>query len=134
MNSVPEEKFELRCYTRDQIYQVWHIYKPLIEKALDRGSNYTIDDIRNGLAKSEMQLWTWGNDAALITTIQNKGDERWCLLLALGGCKMAVWSIYLPMLEKWAKSKGCQELRIYGRRGWKRLGFEEVYTKLVRKL
>ena len=129
-----KDEFKLRCYSHDQIDHVWHIYKPLIQKALDRGSNYTIDDIYKGLKSKNMQLWAWSDEAALVTTIQNRDDKRWCLLLALGGENMHVWKIYLPWVEDWAKKNGCEELRIYGRRGWKTLGFDEVYTKLVRKL
>ena len=106
----------------------------MIQKALDRGSNYTIEDIYKGLKSKDMQLWAWSDEAALITTIQNRDDERWCLLLALGGGNMHIWKMYLPWVEDWARKNGCEELRIYGRRGWASLGFDIVYTKLVRKL
>ena len=134
MTLPQEERCKLQCYNSQEVYKVWPIYKPLIEKALERGSNYTIDEILQGLCGSAMQLWTWGDDAALVTTIQNDGDKRWCLLLALGGSKIEEWSVYLPWVEKWARSKDCDELRIYGRPGWKKLGFDIEYTKLVRKL
>lgn len=124
----------MRCYTSQQVYTVWPIYKPLIQKALDQGSNYTIDEVLEGLCSCAMQLWTWGDDAALVTAIQNDEKDRWCLLLAMGGQKMEEWAGYLPIIERWAKSKECSELRIYGRRGWVKLGFEPVYTKLVRKI
>ncbi len=128
------EESNLRCYTSWQIDEVWCIYKPHIQRALDRGSNYTIDEVYEGLKKAEMQLWTYGQDAALVTTIQSRDDKTWCLLLALGGSKMDEWKGFLPHVDEWAKSKGCSELRIYGRIGWKRLGFDVEYTKLVRKL
>ena len=134
LTSNPQEKFKLQCYRSDQINEVWFKYQPLIQKALDRGSIYTIRDIYNGLRNKEMQLWTWGDEAALVTTIQNKDDKRWCLLLALGGTDMAIWKHYLPIIDNWAREKGCQELRVYGRLGWKRLGFDFEYAKLVRKL
>lgn len=134
LTSQHKDRFKLQCYASEQIHSVWPVYKPLIQKALDRGSNYTIDEILEGLVSKDMQLWTWGDEAAMVTSIQNKDDKRWCLLLALGGTNMEVWSVYLPILEEWAKSQGCQELRIYGRPGWKKLGFDIEYTKLVRKL
>ena len=86
-----QERSKLRCYPRNQVPIVWNTYRPLIQKALDRGSEYSIADIYDGLLSEEMQLWTWGDDAALVTTIQNKGDKRWCLLLAMGGSKMDEW-------------------------------------------
>ena len=133
-NLLQEDGCKLRCYNSQDVYTVWPIYRPLIEKALDRGSIYTIDDILEGLCSSAMQLWTWGFDAAMVTTIQNDKETRWCLLLALGGTNMEAWKGYLPILEDWARTKGCEELRIYGRPGWKRLGFQLEYAKLVRRL
>ena len=127
----------LVCYTQDQIPYVWDEVQPLIKRALDRGSNYTLQDIRLGLCTSEMQLWTWRGEkveAALVTAIQSKDDAKWCLLLALGGTNLHEWKEHLPIVEEWARSHDCDELRIYGRSGWKRLGFEIEYTKLVRKL
>jgi hypothetical protein len=117
LSLVQQDGCKLRCYDSQQVYTVWPIYKPLIESALDRGSIYTIDDILEGLCSSAMQLWTWGEDAALVTTIQSDGKTRWCLLLALGGTNMATWKGYLPVVDDWAKTKGCEELRVYGRPG-----------------
>lgn len=134
LSLLQQEKCKLRCYSSQQVYTVWPIYKPMIQSALDRGSIYTIDDILEGLCSSAMQLWTWGEDAALVTTIQNDEKTRWCLLLAMGGTSMEAWKGYLPVIDDWAKTKGCEEIRIYGRPGWKRLGFEIEYTKLTRKL
>ena len=127
----------LVCYSQDQIPHVWDEVAPLIKKALDRGSNYTLQDIHLGLCISDMQLWTWVSekiDAAMVTSIQSRDDETWCLLLTMGGKNMDEWKDCLPIVEKWAKDNGCTELRIYGRSGWKKLGFEIEYTKLVRKL
>jgi len=86
-----------------------------------------------------MQLWCSQNDkeieAALVTTIQNKGHIRWCLLLAAGGSNLDEWVKWLPIVEDWARESGCDEMRIYGRRGWARkIGYTEVYTKMVRTL
>ena len=121
---------ELRCYSSDQINHVWPDVKHHIESALDRGSNYTIHDIRIGLCTQQMQLWCYGTDAALVTTIQEKDGIKFCLYLALGGSKMDEWGKYQPLVEDWARENGCTEMRVYGRRGWKQFGFEEVYTKL----
>ena len=134
LSSSRQERSKLRCYPKNQIPVVWNKYRDLIQKALDRGSEYSIADIYHGLLKEEMQLWAWGEDAALVTTIQNKDDKRWCLLLALGGSKMDEWSECLPIVEDWAFANGCQELRIYGRLGWKKLGFKLEYAKLVKEI
>lgn len=134
MSSVRKEKFRLQCYLASQIDSVWSFVRPLVERALETGSNYTIDEVYDGLKTKRMQLWTWGEDAALVTSIQTD-DVTFCLLLAIGGKDMAVWLKYLPLVEEWAREQGATELRIYGRRGWTRLeGFEHMYTKLRKPL
>lgn len=134
MSSLHAEKFKLVAFDSFHIPSVWGFYRPLIQKALDRGSNYTIHDIYAGLLSGDMQLWAWDKDAALVTSIQNRDDKRWCLFIALGGENMDEWKEHLPIVEDWARSNGCEEMRIYGRRGWAKLGFDIVYTKMVRKL
>lgn len=120
----------------EDIDDIWDKARPLICLALDRGSNYTIDSIYDGLKSQQMQLWVWNDvDAALVTTIQNRGSKRWCLLLAMGGAKLNEWIELLPDLEDWARGCGCQEMRIYGRIGWaKHTGYEIEYTKMSKKL
>ena len=135
------ETSRLVCYSSKQIHYVWPQVFPHIERALDRGSNYTLDDIFLGLSKAEMQLWVWQGvcrpkiHAAMVTAIQTKNDTKFCLLLAIGGEKMDEWVEYLPVVEEWAKQEGCEEMRIYGRIGWARtLGFDVKYTRMDKKL
>lgn len=133
--SVQQEKFKLYCPTSDQIDEIWDIAGPLIDKALSRGSNYTLDDVYAGLKAAEMQLWMWSDESAMVTTIQNKDERRWCLFLALGGEKMNDWINYLPIVEDWARTMDCHEMRIYGRPGWSRvIGYNIEYAKMVKRL
>ena len=133
----PRVKSDLICYLPEHIPEVWDSAKGHLQRALDRGSRYTLSDIYDGLITSRMQLWVSFNwetrsiEAALVTSIQ----DGYCLLLACGGQNMREWAQWLEIVEKWAREHGCEELRIYGRRGWaKVLGFEIEYTKMVRKL
>ena len=126
---------ELRCYGSEQIQAIWPVAKPLIQKALDRGSIYSIDEIYMGLRRKEMQLWMWADKAALVTAIQNIEGKLHCLLLALAGESMTQWFQYLPIVEDWAREQGAQEMQIYGRIGWARLtGYNIEYTKMVKTL
>ena len=131
-------KSEVVCFGSDEIPGVWDQVKPHIQRALDRGSIYSIEDIYTGLCDAKMQLWTWmdnGIEAALVTTIQEKDGIKYCLYLALGGENMAQWQHYMHYVEDWAKDSGCTEMRIYGRAGWARaFGFEIEYTKMSRVL
>ena len=135
LTSPSRAKLKLRCYVADEIPSIWVRAKPLIQKALDRGSNYTIDAIYEGLVSREMQLWMWGHDTALVTTIQVKSGTKYCLLLCLGGKDMSVWFQHLSIVEDWAREQGAEEVRIYGRIGWARLtGYDIDYCKMSKKL
>ena len=130
----PQAESSLVCYLPEHIPSIWADVHPLIGKALDRGSRYNRTDIFYGLIDGTMQLWTHHNqgiEAALVTKL----DDDYCLLLACGGTNMAKWQDYIAFVEDWAKSKGCKEMRIYGREGWaKALGYDIVYTKMVKPL
>jgi hypothetical protein len=127
---------DLTCFRSEQIPYVWDKVQPLIQRALDRGSNYCLDDILEGLCNGSMQLWTYGDmQCALVTTIQKKGDTKYLLFLAMGGEDLHVWIKYLPLVEEWAKQHGCTEARIYGRAGWARhTGYTIEYTKMVKEI
>ena len=129
---------KLVCYHADQIPHVWEEVRGHIQRALDRGSNYSLQDIRKGLCRSKMQLWCWKSgriEAALVTTIQTKQDVKFCLFLVVGGSKMDEWCDHMSLVEDWAKEVGCTEMRIYGRIGWARkLGYDINYTKMTRRL
>ena len=129
------EKSEVRGIQASELGQFWPIAKPLIQKALDRGSDYSIDEVYMGLMRTEMQLWMWGDEAALVTAIQTDRGQKFCLLLACGGTNMSDWFQYFPHLEAWAKSKGCDAMRLYGRRGWARVtGYKVCWTKMEKEL
>lgn len=124
---------EFRAYSSDQIPLVWDIYSPQIQKAIDRGSNYTLTQVFYGLCRKEMQLWTYG-ETALVTTIQTKKEKTFCLLLLLGG-RMSDWLQYLPIVEDWARDQGAEEVRIYGRLAWKKLtGYDIDYCRMSKSL
>ena len=132
-------KAECRGYQAHQIPFIWDRVKPHIQKALNRGSNYTIKDIYEGLTNKTMQLWVWQGKpeiyGALVTTIQSKGDKTWCLFLVLGGTRMNEWIGLLPVIEDWARSQGCNEMRLYGRIGWAKVtGYDIEWTKMSKKL
>ena len=133
--SLNKAEFKLCCYSKDQIPEIWDKAKPWIKKALDRGSNYTLYDIHTGLCKGEMQLWMWGFEGALVTAIQVKAGKKFCLLLCLGAERMSDWFQYFHIVEDWARDKGAQEMRIYGRPGWSRpTGYTIDYCKMSKSL
>ena len=128
-------KVSCRGIPSSEIDSVWSIAKPLIQKALDQGSDFTIEEIHEGLLEASMQLWLWGEETALVTRIQSNKRKKFCLLLALGGSSMSEWLQYLPSLEDWARDQGAEEVRIYGRAGWSKvLGYDIDYVTMSKKL
>ena len=135
LTSLNRDECKLRCYSKDQIPQIWDKASPWVEKALDRGSIYTIEGIYEGLCKGEMQLWMWGFEGALVTSIQVKAGKKFCLLLCLAGERMSDWFQYFPIVENWAKDEGAEEMVAYGRLGWAKMtGYDIEYVKIRKTL
>jgi hypothetical protein len=133
-NTAHKADTRLRCYPDYQIDAVWGTYSPLIQKALDQGSEYTLWDIYNGLRNREMQLWTWDTEAAMVTAIQTD-KVKFCLILTIAGKNMSDWVHYLPIVEDWAKDNGCHEMRLYGRIGWAKItGYSVDWTRMSKWL
>ena len=111
-------------YQPDEI--PWEDIEELVDKALDRGSIYTAEDIRHGLEASAFQLWAWKDSqikAILVTMIYG----ACCYLLLAAGTDMKNWLSNLDLVKNWACLEGCTEMRIHGRKGWERLlGFEVI--------
>ena len=129
----------LAAFQSHQIPYVWDKVKDHIQRGLDRGSEYTLDDIFVGLCNREFQLWISSGDgieAAMVTSIQtDRQGITFCLLLAVGGENMNEWKNFLPQVEQWAKDEGATEMRIFGRRGWARaLGYDIKYTAIGKTL
>ena len=129
----------LVCYTSDQVPHVWSQVRKHVKVALDRGSNYTLEQVYHALCEADMQLWTsqkgYDIDPAVVTSIQTVKDVKGCLILTAGGNNSDDWLKFLPLMEEWAREKGCQEMRIYGRIGWARkTGYDIKYTKMSKQL
>jgi hypothetical protein len=106
----------ITAYTRNEIPFIWDEVESDIKRALDRGSNYTLEMIYDGLRAGRLQLFT----SPLVTLVVAHMEE-YCLLLALGGEGLEECATLLPQIEEWAKSIGYERMRIQGRKGWSRV-------------
>ena len=110
----------IHAYTPSEIPFIWNDVEDDIQRALDRGSNYTPEMIYDGLRAGLLQLFTSKN-----VTLVTARMEDYCLLLVLSGRNMKSWLGLLPQIEGWAKASGCKKMRIQGRKGWSRvLGYK----------
>lgn len=110
---------------------IWPHIAHFVKRAVDRQDYHTLGEIYQGLTEHRYQLWTVDDPepvCALITATQYDDDAFYCLLLALGGDGFNRWGYSgIRGVERWAKEKGCTEMRIYGRKGWARkLGYKLV--------
>jgi len=128
---------ELVCYPAEDIPTVWGLVSGHVQKALDRGSDYTAQQIYEGLCDRQMVLWTSQKDgyieAALVTAIYEENGVKSCSLIAAGGENLDSWVDWLGHVEQYAREHGAEELRIYGRYAWLRKlkGFHFVMARKV---
>lgn len=114
--------------------QAW----PLLEAALHAEDDYplwTMDDVRTELEEGRAHLWL-GERSAMVTTISEFGDQRIIECWLAGGDMGEILSL-TPIIEDHARSVGCTQAHVAGRRGWVRAlapqGYEH-YATVVRKI
>ena len=107
---------------RDELILVWPQVAPILIRAIRVYQEHTLEEIFESLIKRERQLWVGIDDdikSVLVTKIIWHGDEKVCFLELCAGKGLS--SIpFLEQIESWAKSAGCQTMRLSGRQGWKR--------------
>jgi hypothetical protein len=116
--------------------ELWLKILPLVESALEQGhGEYEAEDIYQALLSRDMQLWTDGCGIG-VTEIVRYPQKSVCWVVLASGGPMADWLPQVSVIERWAKSKGCAEIRAIGRAGWARAmekyGWQRPYA-LVRK-
>ena len=113
---------------------LWGDIEHLVASALERGhGEYTTQDILEALLSRDMQLWTNGS-AIAVTEIITYPQSSVCVVVLAAGGPMTEWLPCVSIIEAWAKSEGCTEIRAYGREGWARVmkDWQRSYT-VVRK-
>ena len=132
----PKAESELFVLPSHMIDGAWQFVAPLLDLATNE--EVTLQSLYDDLIVADAQLWCAYRErleAALVTKIQTDAHSHYCLLLSCGGENPRHWAGHLPQVEEWARSHGCTEMRIYGRRGWaKLLGYDEVAVKMRKAL
>lgn len=123
----------------DQVNFYWGQCAPFIERALDESpKDFTLTDIYLAVCERNMQLWVWIEDerilAVLVTEVVKYPQKTVCLMLLGAGSKIVSW-IDDETIYEWARDQGCDEMEIYGRKGWGRaLGWKAIATHFRREL
>jgi hypothetical protein len=59
--------------------------------------------------------------AAAVTELDAANGERFCTIVACGGSERRQWLPLIAQLEHYARTEDCKAMRIFGRRGWRKL-------------
>lgn len=112
ISGVPSDKARL----------VWPLVEPILRRTTDRtNGRFTTDDVLQLVETGHAQLWVGGLpvDTACITEIVDYPRQRWCRISFVAG-EMDRIHEGRPIVEAWARSKGCIGVEIEGRPGWQR--------------
>jgi hypothetical protein len=107
---------------------LWPIVSPLLAPSIERGDGATTLDYEyQQLAELRKQLWVIVNDdgpekkivAAGVSSLnENPGGMFVANMEMIGGADMKTWFDLKGQFEDWAKTEGCNEIRLYAAKGW----------------
>ena len=119
----------------NEIEAVWDKVKPQLERAIEHADGkFTTQSVKRSLKKRDMQLWMDGESIG-ITRIDNYPEKKVCTVMFGAGEDLDVFKNGLEVIERWAKSKGCDSIEIWGRRGWLRvLDYTHIHDVIRKKL
>jgi hypothetical protein len=116
---------QVQTVSPQHVHQVWDSVKHFFEAAIgDSTDYYTIDQLRNALAKGEQDLlvFTDNNEliGALTVHVHNEPNHRVAHLTIIGG-KGVVESEIITQVEAWAKLQGATKIRAWAKEPQARL-------------
>jgi hypothetical protein len=107
-----------------RIREAWPFVSDHVMRAVLRGRNGSYAEIAGDVLAGHDRLWlAIDNDAligSVVTGIRYDGDRRICIILACAGDVFRARHL-LTQIETRAMAEGCRAIRIYGRRGWRRV-------------
>ena len=90
-----------------------------IQAALDKGNDtHDIEHIFDGLVRGDFQFWA-NKECCVITEVIDYPKKRVLHIFLAGGSLEAISDLEEDAI-KWAKSIGCTDFTLSGRKGWLR--------------
>ena len=115
----------LVCVDPCDVEKVWPKVEPLLRRAIERTQLSDFDSCTSALFTGAHLLWMAIADdkieAIATTELAKVGSRKICTIVACAGENRERWLPLIAGIEKFAKNEGCDAMRIYGRRGWKRV-------------
>jgi len=133
---------ELRGISTFEVPLYWHRIAELLLPVIDLpGVDNTLEDVRHFLHTGAMQAWHVDWKTIVVTTITPYGanpqqpTKRVCQIVYCAGTDMPAWlDDVVEHLSRWARTQGCQKLRITGRKGWTKVLPDFVETCVTLEL
>ena len=113
------------CIDPAQAHEFWPHAAALIKAAMEKGRLSSYADVEHAVRNGNALLWlAWNGEkikAAAVTELGIANGEKFCTIVACGGHERAQWLPLIAGLEAYGRTQGCAAMRIYGRRGWRKL-------------
>ena len=108
----------------DMAHTIWPLVDKLILNAVHRGvGSHSV--IRDMVMSGRAMLWIAQDGkcihAVAVTSLALDQARKVCEIVACAGSGMREWIRFISGIEKYAKSEGCQSVRLIGRKGWQRM-------------
>lgn len=109
------------CLGADQIDPLWDELAPHLYR-LERAGYVSAKEIRESLRDMRMQAWGLQDGQKIAGVVITKICGTTCEVV--GGVGSAPYEAMRELhreIETWARTKGCQRMRLMGRKGWLRV-------------
>jgi len=131
---------ELVCVDPKRVHDIWPYVSSLLKAACQRTKLNAFADIESDILAGRSLLWiAWNGqtvEAAAATILINSEIGKVCIITVCGGSDMKRWLPLIDRIEDYAKREGCARVRIYGRKGWRRVleGYQEKHVIMDKEL
>lgn len=121
----------------DEINENWFWIGPFLDRV--EGGDWTPLEVRSALINQRAQLWGAREGSRVrgiwITKLE-EGGKRGLVWIASGSPLVDGIALFNAHTEPWFRQKGCESVRVIGRRGWKRAlpGYRELTTTFEKRL
>lgn len=117
---------------------LWPIVRPLVSRAPVKTDLGSVSELDTDALSGRALLWIVygdGIEAAVVTRLDITERSKVCTILACAGTVQDSLHL-LDGIERYAVAEGCNSVRLYGRKGWKRAlpGYREIGVIMERKL
>lgn len=125
----------VKLLSPQEALSIWPEAKAQLNRAFEFSYTDTVDDYWREVEQGRAQLWMVDSGYSLTKVID--GKKRVLQYIAIAGENMDAWlSEFLKQSQQWAKSHGCVEAILSGRRGWEKKlsGFKLERVTLTKEL